>query len=331
MIDYNAGPIPALEEVAVRLNSPIRPGPPDLIPGFIPRQGQVIIAGTTNVGKTLITLEIIHSVTTGEPLWGELEPAMRLKKVLYVLGEHHVEAVQRHLLKTGLKMPDEVFIVGPEQLMYDKYLVSGGKHNVQAINKFMKWVKGCDLIVFDPLSAFLTGDGGIENDNVQMRAVLETMGVIAQSVGASCLVLAHQGKPTMNQYGQETKRVSYAIRGASATEDAATNIFYMDQVSNPAIQQATGGEVFELVCRKYKGDGTPKLTLLRNKETHTHILMSDKPFESVRKIDLRAKFARFQDDNPKFDDATIYKMIATSEGRPVDTIKRWMGMLVDGN
>jgi len=328
VIDYNAGPIPELEEVAVKLNAPIKPGPPDLIKGFIPRQGQLIIAGETNVGKTLITLEIIHAVTTGKPLWGELEATEKIQKVLYVLGEHHIEAVQRHLKITGLKMPDEIYIIGPEQLMYDKYLISKGQHNVMSINKFMKWTKGCDLIVFDPLSAFVTGVD-VENDNVQMRAVLETMGLISQASGASCLVLAHLGKPVMNQYGQETKRKSYAIRGASAIEDAATNIFYMERVSNPAIEQATGGEVFELLCRKYKGEGTPKFTLLRDKDTHTHILTLDKPFEAVRKIDLRAKFARFADDNPKFDESTIFKMIATSEGKPVDTIKRWMGLLID--
>lgn len=328
MIDYNAGPIPSLEEIAERLNGPIKEGPPDIIPGLLPSDGQLILAGQTNVGKTLLNLEIISAVTTGKPLWGELEPIRRCKKVLYVLGEHNTEEIKRQLKFTRLEMPDQVFILGPDKLMWDKCLVTKGGQNVQAVNKFMKWAQGCDLIVFDPIASFIHGESA-ENDNVQMRLVLETMSMIAQSTNASCIVNAHLGKPMMNQYGQETKRQTYAIRGASAIEDSASTVFYFDKASNPAIEQSTGGEVFELVCRKNKGVRQEKFSLLRNKETSTHTLISGNTFEAVRKIDLRAKFARFQDDNPKFDDHTIIKMIATSEGKSPDTVRRWMGLLVD--
>lgn len=328
MIEYNAGPIPELEDIAVRMNGPIKDGPPDLIPGLLPKQGQLVIAGETNVGKSLISLEIIAAVTAGAPLWGDLHPTSRVGKVLYVLGEHYVEVIQRLLQVTKLQVPDTVFLVGPEQLMYDKWLVSRGQPNVQAINKFVKWAKGCELIVFDPFSAFVNGID-VENDNVQMRLVLDTMSLIAQSAEASCIVLAHQGKPTMNQFGQEFKRKSYAIRGASAIEDAATNIFYFDHASNESVERETGGKVYELVCRKYKGQAPPKFTLLRNTETLTHQLISDKPFEAVRKLDLRAKAQRFRDKNPKFTEDTIIDMLATGEGVAPDTIRRWMGLLVD--
>lgn len=328
MIEYNAGPIPDLEDVAVRMNAPIKPGPPDIIPGLLPRQGQVIIAGETNVGKSLISLEMISALTTGKPLWGELQATKQLSRVLYVLGEHYVEVIQGLLAKTKLTVPDEVYLIGPEALMYDKYLVSRGQPNVQAVNKFIKWAAGCELIVFDPFSAFVNGMD-VENDNVQMRLVLDTMSLIAQSAGASCIVNAHQGKPMMDQFGQEKKRRSYAIRGASAIEDAATNIFYLGKGSSEAIEQETGGEVYELVQRKYKGTAPPKYTLLRNKDTLTHQLMGDKPFEAVRKLDLRAKAQRFRDSNPNFSEKTIIDLIATGEGKSPDTIRRWMGLLID--
>lgn len=330
MVEYSAGPIPELEDIGIRLNSEIKPGPPDLFPGLLPLHGELVIAGETNVGKSLISLEIVSSAATGKPLWGELEPTKQIKKALYVLGEHYVEVIQRLLKVTRLPMPDDVFILGPEQLVYDKWIVSRGQPNVQAINKFMKWAHGCDLIVFDPFSAFVSGQE-VENDNITMRLVLDTMSLIAQTAGAACLVLAHQGKPMINQMGQETKRKSYAIRGASAVEDAATNIFYMDKGSTDgaAVESETGGKVFELIQRKYKGQAPPKFTLLRDKETLTHTLISDKPFEAIRKIDLRQKVARVADANPKWDHETCVKQVAAFEGKSVATVQRWLGELVD--
>lgn len=326
--DFSSGPVPSLEEVAIRMNGPIREGPADLIPGLLPSQGELVIAGETNCGKSLLSLEIISSCMTGRPLWGELEPTKTLKKVLYVLGEHYVEVIQKLLKHTQLPMPDNVYIMGPEQLMYDKWIVARGQPNVPGINKFMKWADGCDLIVFDPLASFVSGSE-VENDNITMRLVIDTMSLIAQTAGASCIINAHLGKPIINQMGQETKRTSYAIRGASAVEDAATNIFYMGRAGNEAVEQATGGATFELVCRKYKGEAPGKFTLLRNRETLTHSLISDKPFEAVRKLDIRAKVARLQEKNPQINDRTAIELVASMEGKPVDTIKRWMGLLID--
>ena len=150
-------PIPTLEQIGVRLNAPVPEGPPDILAGLLPRQGQLVIAGETNVGKTLVALEMVSTLVTGKPLWGSLQPSGGAGKVLYFLGEHYNAVVQRLWQKTQLPVTDNVFIVGPEQLNYDKYLVIGGKPNVTAINKFRRWAEGVDLIVFDPLSSFISG------------------------------------------------------------------------------------------------------------------------------------------------------------------------------
>lgn len=330
MVEFSAGPIPRLEDVGVRLNSPIKEGPPDLFPGLLPLHGELVVAGETNVGKSLISLEIISSATTGKPLWGELQPTKQIKKVLYVLAEHYIEVIQRLLQVTKLEMPDSVYILGPEHLMYDRWIVSRGQPNVPAVAKFMKWAEGCDLIVWDPFSAFVCGQD-VEQDNITMRLVLDTMSLVAQTAGAACLVLAHQGKPTMNPYGVEVKRKSYAIRGASAIEDSATNIFYMDHASagHEAIETSTGGKVYELVLRKYKGLAPPKYTLLRNNETLTHQMITGTAFEAQMKFDLRGKVARLQRDNPKWDHDTVIRAVASMDGKAPDTIRRWLGELID--
>lgn len=325
--DFLPSPVPDLEEIGVQITSPVVAGPPDLIPGLLPQHGQLVIAGQTDVGKSLVALEICSALTTEQPLWGSLKPTRRANRILYILGEHYNEVIQRLWAITKLPMSDNVWLLGPEQISYDKWLVAGGRPNLQAIGKFKKWADGADLIVFDPFAAFVSGVD-VENDNVQMRLVLDTMSLIAQSTGASCLVLAHQGKPMMDKFGQEHSRKSYAIRGASAIEDAATNIFYMDRFSK---QESQAGakiseniKLFSMIRRKYKGDAPAEYTLMRDAQTLTHSILGARPQSEAFKSDTLSKIVRLQNTYPEmsFGDAT--KMVATVQGIDERTVRRYI-------
>ena len=319
-------PIPSLEEIGRPIIADIPEGPDDLIPGLIPSKGQCVIAGETNIGKSLTALEICSSLVTGRPLWGELVPTTRLRRILYVLGEHYIEVIQRLHRVTRLPLTDQVFIIGPEQLGFDKWLVSQGKPNLLATNKFRKWAEKCDLVVFDPLSAFVAGSGEPENDNVTMRLVLDVMSLISKSADASCLVLAHQGKPMMDKFGQEHHRKSYAIRGASAIEDAATNIFYLGKDEGSA---HTPGMILSMRCRKYKGQAPPEYRLLRDPVTLTHTLLGNRPYAEVLKIDTNSKIARLQEANSQLEYRTAVKLVAAMEGVSEETIRRRAGLKQD--
>lgn len=326
LVDFSAGPIPSLEQIAISLTDPIEEGPEDLIPGLLPKQGELVIAGETNIGKSLTALEICSSLITGQPLWGELKPTIRARKILYVLGEHYNEVIQRLWQHTKLPMTDKVYLIGPEQLSYDKWLVAGGKPNLQAIEKFKKWGQGCDLIVFDPFSAFVTGTDA-ENDNIGMRLVLDTMSLIAQTSGASCLVLAHQGKPMIGKDGQEYSRKSYAIRGASAIEDAATNIFYMGKAKgeSEAAKSATENGIYSMTCRKYKGLAPPEYRLLRDPATLTHkLLTSSRPFIEVKRIAMEGKVGRLTGQGFSHGDAV--RIMAALTGCDERTIRHDLGL-----
>jgi len=323
-----SSPIPNLETIGTPITAPIKEGPVDLIPGLLPRQGQLVIAGQTDIGKSLSALEICSSLTTGKPLWGELEPTTQAKRILYVLGEHYNEVIQRLWQVTKLPMSDQVWLIGPEQVGYDKWLVAQGKPNLSAIAKFKRWAEGCDLIVFDPFSAFVTGID-VENDNVQMRLVLDTMSLIAQSVGASCLVLAHQGKPHIGQDGQEHSRKSYAIRGASAIEDAATNIFYMGRAAkgdSDAADRVSGGNIFTMTRRKYKGNAPSEYRLLRDGVTLTHSLLGNRPFSEVLRIDTESKYVRLMKAVPGLASVDAIKIIASFSNMSEARIKGHLGI-----
>jgi RecA-family ATPase len=293
LVEFGASPIPALSDIAIRLTDPIAEGPVDLIPGLMPSKGELVIAGETNIGKSLTALEICSSLVTGNKLWGELEPTRKVKRILYVLGEHYNEVIQRLAQHTRLPFSDEVYLIGPEQLGYDKWLVTSGKPNLQALGKFKKWAEGCDLIVWDPFSAFVTGTDA-ENDNIGMRLVLDSMSLVAQTVGASCLVLAHQGKPMMTRDGQEHNRKSYAIRGASAIEDAATNIFYLGKAKgeSEAALRVANDLIFSLTCRKYKGLAPNEYRLLRDPLTLTHQLLGNRPYVEVKRLAIEGQVGK---------------------------------------
>ena len=321
---YNT-PYPSIEEIGTRLIDPIKEGPPDIIPGLLPRQGQALIAGETNVGKSLLALEICSSLITGEPLWGELTPTVQSKKILYVLGEHYNEVIQKLWAFTGLPMTDQVWLIGPEQLGYDKWLVTSGKQNPVGIEKLTKLADGMDLIVFDPLAAFITG-AEVENDNAMMRLVLDSMSVVAQKTGASSLILAHLGKPSMGPQGQENVRKSYAIRGASSIEDAATNIFYFSKLdgASGAAADTKDSKVYELRCRKFKGIAPESYKLMRNGANLRHTLLGSRPFMEVRKIETQSKLSRLMMAYPDMRIAEVIKIMAAMEGLNEETIRRYL-------
>jgi RecA-family ATPase len=320
--------IPSLETIGTRLNGPIPEGSPDLIPGLLPQQGQLVLAGPTDIGKSLVALEICSSLVTGVPLWGQLTPSGPTKRILYLLGEHYNAVLQRLWRITGLPITDDVWLVGPEQLHPERPLVVYGRQRKPAIDRLTKWAEGADLIIFDPLTAFIVGIDA-ENDNIQMRLLLDTMTQIAQTVGASCLILAHHGKPLIDRTGQEHSRQSYAIRGASAIEDASTNIFYMSQ-TEPGSSRAAQGQMdatnlFTLFRRKYKGDAPNQYHLIRDTTTKRHTMLGNRPFVDARRTAVAAKVASAQAALPDLTLTEIVTIVAAIEQLTTRTIWNYLG------
>ena len=320
-----ASPIPGIEVIGERLTDPIRPGPPDLIEGFLPHRGQLVVAGETDIGKSLLALEVCSTLSTGRPLWGEKKPTNIAKKIRDVLGEHYNDVIRGLWMKTGLPMSDEVWILGPEQMGVDKWLVQSGRQNPMALAKMIRWAEGADLVVFDPLSAFLTGSDA-ENDNIQMRLVLDTMSAVTQAVGASCLILAHQGKPSMGKDGVEFSRTKYAIRGASAVEDAATNIFYMSRADGGSnVAETRDSKVLVLKRRKYKGDAPEEYRLVRDPHRLTHTLLGNRPYIEVRRLETQAMYSRMSMAFPDSKVGDLMKMCSAATGQSESSIRRALG------
>ena len=269
--------------------------------------------------NSLVGLEIASALIANRPLWGGIKPTVHAKRILYVLAEHHNETIQRLWQRTRLPMTDQVLLLGPESLGADKWLVSNGKPNLDVIDKFKRWAEGSDLLVWDPLAAFVCGADGLENDSVTMRLLIDSINLIAASAGATSLILAHQGKPMIDQWGKEHTKTKYALRGSSATEDAATSIFYMSKVAGEPNR-------YELLCRKFKGDAPGSYQLLRSTETLTHSMMDNNNYIESRRIDAKAKIARMMEQNPNFSYRSAARILSAVENVPTETMFRWLGV-----
>ena len=235
--------------------------PPDLIPGLLPSWGVCLIAGETEVGKTLVALEIAQACLAGTPLWGSLQPTRSVSRTMYCLGEHHRETVKELWKKLQIPVPDEraFTLLGPE---HRQFLVQRGVPANGAVRILGSWGHGAGLITFDPLLAFATGFS-IENDNALMRQLINAMEDVARMAPqAACLVLSHMGKPQWDQDARtHRRRPTYATRGASAIEDSVMACWYMEE-------RAPG--CFKLTRRKYKGDAPTAYYLLRDSSTLRH-------------------------------------------------------------
>ena len=240
------------------IESPVTPGPPDLIPGLLPRRSALLITGETEVGKTLVGLEIAHSVITGVPLWGKVQPTGQVARVTYILGEHHEDTLRLLWHKMGLEVPARTLrLVGPRSR---HAIVARGELMRRNAATYQEWCADSELVIFDPLSAFAAGVDA-ENDASTMRTCINGMEDVAGACNASLVILAHMGKPRFDQReGTYKQRGSYASRGSSSIEDAVTSCFYMKEGRGEA------GIVFRLERRKYKGDA-PKIYLLKRDDT----------------------------------------------------------------
>jgi len=296
----------------VRFIDPLEAPAPELIPGLLPAEGATYVCGPTNVGKSLIAIEIASALTTGRPLWGHVRASRRLEHVVYLLGEHAAATVHKLYHHTGLPMGPEARIIGPHLLPVPKHLVTRGEPDLKALALYREQVEGAELIIVDPLSAFISG-ANAENDNAAMRHLVDAFSLLGQEQGCPVLILGHFGKPTTTKEGGEHTRTTYASRGASSAEDACTTVFYLAQ----------DGANYVIRNRKYKGETPKPYVLTRNPATMAHTLLTtSRPNKEAQAIAFRGKLDKALTTG--VDKTHAVKVLAALEGVSETTAWRWL-------
>lgn len=218
-----------------------------------------MLFGAKELGKTTILFEIAHALLTQTPLWGQLAPTLKVEKVVYIMGEHHKELAKAQWRK--MWGAEEINMVG----------IPPGAHHLfrgmilpRTVARLAEAVKGAGLVLFDPLSAFMDGEG-VENDPTAMRGVLNAM---IQVAGDGVVGIGHhEGKPAYDQ--RSGKWVdSSTPRGASTIGDAAASIWRLTPY-----RPGHEAHRFRLVKWWYKGEAPPWYDLKRDPQTLRHTLV----------------------------------------------------------
>lgn len=212
--------------------------PPELIDGFVPSGGVMVLAGAPATGKSFTALSWAAAIAEGSPWFGR---ATRQASVLYVLGEGFSgfgKRIKAWKAVNGRPMSNNIdFIDG---LTYGASLKDPAA--VQQLIGLINEVP-TGLVVFDTLSvlANLTN----ENDNAEVAQVMANVHTIAQATGATVMVIHHTTKSTGSVRGASafvgnSDTVVVAAKEKNSDGNTATNTFLLSTSAQHGGKQRDG-------------------------------------------------------------------------------------------
>jgi archaellum biogenesis ATPase FlaH len=187
---------------------------PVIAGGILPEGGGLILAGESGQGKSLMRLELALHMALALECWGLAIPIQR--RIFIVQFENTLAEERFRLGKMlhGLRMDgpqlkDRLAFSDPT-IRFDLGIKGDRKKASDLIKR-----SEADVIVWDPLSSLHSKN---ENDNVEIRAVLDTITWINRQTGSSSIVIHHFGKPDPD------RGIEHRTRGASSIRDWADTL-----------------------------------------------------------------------------------------------------------
>tara|TARA_Y100000310_G_C20677625_1_gene814017 strand:- start:291 stop:1628 length:1338 start_codon:yes stop_codon:yes gene_type:complete len=182
--------------------------------GILPEGAMMMIEGESGDGKSMLRTELAIHVATGQPCWGL--PIKKARRV-FVFQFENTLSEERFRLKKMLDGLDMRSSMVHGMLAFSDPRISVDLHLKRDYMKAYQLVKKAraDVVIWDPLSCIHSAN---ENDNNQIRTVLNTLTLISRNLGTTCIVVHHFGKPAKD--GNDIS-LAYRARGASAIRDWA--------------------------------------------------------------------------------------------------------------
>ncbi len=224
----------------------------DIISGGIwPAATGVIIGGESGDGKSLLINQLSICLAMGWDFLGLKVPAVR--RVAIFQAENTLKSeryrFRRMIMGMGIsQMPPHIALY-PMQERLDLDSPKDRKKIVEAINDH-----GAEVFFLDPLISFHNVP---ENDNTQMRRVLDSITEISRKTGAGCGLTHHFSKPGPNDNGG----VEHRFRGARAIKDWADTMVAL------TTKKAAGGKLFkQITFAKVRNGRKPSPILVERDE-----------------------------------------------------------------
>lgn len=191
--------------------------PEPTINGLLGKSETLAIAGTAGIGKSLLTIAMSHSLANNTKLWGKFGIPRSLTSLI-VQSEVGGFAQRDRLNKQSTGNPgyksDQVFILG--SFLNPMDCRTSGKLDdpeFQATIRNAIIEVSADVLFIDPFISFNPVN---ENDNTEVRRVLDSLEYSLKDTGVSIVLIHHSPKGASG------------FRGASAIRDWAANTLILE-------------------------------------------------------------------------------------------------------
>lgn len=200
------------------LRKEIRKSPPVLINGVLPGEGGMLLAGESEIGKSLMRAEWSVLLACGLSVYGMVTPNAQTVIVFQTENSLSTEKERIQRLMAGHGIESVHNRIHYARLTWERSLLN--KSFRENATEQIKGV-GASLCFWDPLISFLPSNVS-ENNNVAMRAVLDNISYINRLCNCAAIVIDHFGQPSSDPKAEIP--LKYRIRGASAKRDWADSI-----------------------------------------------------------------------------------------------------------
>ena len=176
--------------------------------GILPAGGSWIIAGESGAGKSMLRLEMGLMLALGHNLWGLKVPKARRVFIVQFENVLPTEKARLQRMLTGLNIegyPRDLLFSDPT-IRLDFKLKSHWADALEMVKQ-----SEADVVIWDPLSSLAASVD--ENNNGEMRRVLDAITEINRKTNSSSIVIHHFGKPSQDQ------NAAHRARGASSVRD----------------------------------------------------------------------------------------------------------------
>ncbi|MHB8084262.1 MAG: bifunctional DNA primase/polymerase [Dehalococcoidia bacterium] len=190
------------------LSQPIEEVPNIVSKGLLVLNGNMMITGESEAGKSMLSLQLAIHLAKGISFFGfEIKEPQR---VLIIQKENPTASVQQRLQRMcqgmGISSIKNLFVV---ENNFKANL--NQPRDIARIKERIENVRA-QVVILDPLSSYHMLN---ENDNIMMRQTLDKLTDLSREVNCTWIVIHHEGKP--GEKGDKLSR--WRFRGASSIRD----------------------------------------------------------------------------------------------------------------
>ena len=194
-----------------------------LVDSFIPLGKPGIIAAIGGVGKSLSMIQLALNIATGGDWWGK--PILQRGSSVIFAAEDDLSEVHRRidaLDPLGLRFQSEydvyVFPIPEQKEPMILLREEGITPQAQELVDELKTIPNLQLVVFDPLQAFTTGNISSSNEVGQLWG--SYCANISARLKVSCISVHHLSKSALTNDSDDALSHRQEIRGASSLVDS---------------------------------------------------------------------------------------------------------------